>query len=379
MVPSPTLYMIAGGGALVGLFVAVAAAVGQYENRRAALLYAALMVLFSIQIVYPLVEPGAGHQPLRAMRIFEPFQFLIPPIMNLYVRFLLIRESRLRIRHLLHALPFLAVAGFIAVPASLPASASPKVPELDPYVYATTVLWALIVLQAFIYLVPTARLVFSYRHLLYQQESNLKGIDLRWLSTFVHLFLVLYSSYAVLFFIVIHASGSLAPREYLSIVLSVLVFLVGQRALLQRQIPVVEALSPDGASDSPGAAREVLSSSEAEKLKTRLIAAMETDRLYLNPDLRLSDLVATIGATRNQVSYVINTYLGKNFYDFVNEYRVREVLRLVNEGTYRDKKITAIAFDSGFNSKPAFNAVFKKQTGLTPSEYRDGKRSHQSH
>ena len=97
---------------------------------------------------------------------------------------------------------------------------------------------------------------------------------------------------------------------------------------------------------------------------------METDRLYLDPELSLSGLVDRLGATRNQVSYVINRHLGKNFYDFVNEYRVRDVVRRMNEGAAEDLKITALAFDAGFNSKPAFNAVFKRHTGLTPSEYR---------
>ena len=91
---------------------------------------------------------------------------------------------------------------------------------------------------------------------------------------------------------------------------------------------------------------------------------MESEELYLNPELRLSDLVGRLGVTRNQLSYVINKHLGKNFYDFVNEYRIRRVLRLMNEQTYDDKKIIAMAFDAGFNSKPAFNAVFKKYTGF---------------
>jgi len=59
----------------------------------------------------------------------------------------------------------------------------------------------------------------------------------------------------------------------------------------------------------------------------------------------------------------------------VNEYRVRDVVRLMNDTAYDEMKITTIAFDAGFNSKPAFNAVLKKHTGLTPSEYRDRRKS----
>ncbi len=115
-------------------------------------------------------------------------------------------------------------------------------------------------------------------------------------------------------------------------------------------------------------------SEEAERIRAQLVRAMEVDELYLDPDLRLSDLGERLGVTRNQLSYVINKTLKKNFYDFVNEYRVRRVLDLMKEQSYDDKKIIALAFDAGFNSKPAFNTVFKKYTGVTPSAYRGGRK-----
>ena len=97
---------------------------------------------------------------------------------------------------------------------------------------------------------------------------------------------------------------------------------------------------------------------------------METDKLYLDPDLDLSVLAARVGAARNQISYVINQTFGRNFYDYVNEYRVREVLRLMDDSARARDKMLTLAFDAGFNSKPTFNAVFKKITGRTPSDFR---------
>ena len=99
---------------------------------------------------------------------------------------------------------------------------------------------------------------------------------------------------------------------------------------------------------------------------------MDSQRPYLDPDLSLPSLAERLGLARNTLSYVINQRLGRNFYDFVNEYRVKEVKRLMEDPARRDHKLLAIAFDAGFNSKPAFNAVFRKMTGLTPSDYRRG-------
>jgi AraC-like DNA-binding protein len=61
--------------------------------------------------------------------------------------------------------------------------------------------------------------------------------------------------------------------------------------------------------------------------------------------------------------------LGKNFYDFINHYRVAEAQLLLVDPRYRHLTHLAVAEEAGFNSKATFNAVFKKQTGQTPSEY----------
>jgi AraC-like DNA-binding protein len=66
----------------------------------------------------------------------------------------------------------------------------------------------------------------------------------------------------------------------------------------------------------------------------------------------------------------LNERLKKSFYDFVNGYRVEEARRILRDPRRGDQKILTIAFDSGFASKAAFNRVFKRHTGMTPSEYK---------
>lgn len=363
--------LISGGGACVGLFVAAFLLFRPGENRTANFVLSGLMFLLSLSIIYPLlVYVWPGFSRMHAVAILEPFQFAIAPLTSLYFRVLLVPGYRLRPSHLLHALPFILIGLLGLVP--IPPGREPHgfTPLLDP----TKVLWALLVIQAFLYLVPSIRLLFRYRHSLRDQESNLSGLDLRWLMWFAHLLLALTTIYAILLPIMMHGPRTFPVRGYLSVALSALVFIIGQRALLQRQPPEIEGLQPARRAGAPEAQRAVVAPEEAEEIRARLVRAMETERLFLDPDLNLSDLVQRIGATRNQVSWVINRLLGKNFYDFVNEYRVRDVVRLMNEKAYDDMKITTLAFDAGFNSKPAFNSVFKKHTGLTPSEYRDRRR-----
>ncbi len=70
------------------------------------------------------------------------------------------------------------------------------------------------------------------------------------------------------------------------------------------------------------------------------------------------------------LSQAINEGLGKNFFEFINRYRIEEAKRLLTDPA--DKKITVleVLYQVGFNSKSSFNTVFKKQTGLTPSEFK---------
>jgi AraC-like DNA-binding protein len=73
---------------------------------------------------------------------------------------------------------------------------------------------------------------------------------------------------------------------------------------------------------------------------------------------------------RGQLSQLINDGLGDNFYDFVNKYRVDEVKRLMTDPKAKNFNLLGIALEAGFKSKSTFNLIFKRFTGLTPSEYR---------
>ena len=53
-----------------------------------------------------------------------------------------------------------------------------------------------------------------------------------------------------------------------------------------------------------------------------------------------------------------------------SQYRINHVKKLFEDKEYFNSTIINIAYDSGFNSKSAFNTAFKKQTGMTPSAYR---------
>ena len=97
---------------------------------------------------------------------------------------------------------------------------------------------------------------------------------------------------------------------------------------------------------------------------------MQSQRSYLEPELTLNDLATQIAVKPKLLSQVINELMHRNFFEFINHYRIEEAKRLLTNP--KDKKITVleVMYEVGFNSKSSFNTLFKKHTGLTPGEFK---------
>lgn len=91
---------------------------------------------------------------------------------------------------------------------------------------------------------------------------------------------------------------------------------------------------------------------------------------YLNRNLTLHDMASDLSIPDYRLSELINTNLEKNFFTLINELRVEEAKQRIRSGEYSHLTLSAIGFDSGFNSKSTFQALFKKYTGMTPSQFK---------
>ncbi|MCA6364573.1 MAG: AraC family transcriptional regulator [Bacteroidetes bacterium] len=106
-----------------------------------------------------------------------------------------------------------------------------------------------------------------------------------------------------------------------------------------------------------------------EELLAGIISLMETEKPFLNPELSLYQLARQLNQPAKLVSSTINRGTGQTFQAFVNAYRVKEVMRQIENGQHKQHTLLAIALDAGFNSKATFNRVFRAQTGKTPGEF----------
>ncbi len=115
--------------------------------------------------------------------------------------------------------------------------------------------------------------------------------------------------------------------------------------------------------------KSTLTENQAQVYVEKVKDLIESKQLYLDSELTIHTISERLQIPRYHLTESLNTYLGKNFYTLINEYRVDAFMKMVNEKDFRQWTFLAVAFESGFNSKSSFNLIFKKHTGQTPSQY----------
>ncbi|MDQ2077049.1 AraC family transcriptional regulator [Marinimicrobium sp. ABcell2] len=102
----------------------------------------------------------------------------------------------------------------------------------------------------------------------------------------------------------------------------------------------------------------------------RVERLMQTERAYLEPDVTIESLAKRLSLPERTLSRILNQHFGKNFFEFINSYRVEDAKRLLTDPDYQTWTMLEVLAEAGFTSKSTFNAIFKKQVGQTPSQYR---------
>ena len=229
-------------------------------------------------------------------------------------------------------------------------------------IFVTEAVWNL----AFLYL--AIRHYRKYRVWLDENFSDTEKIKFDWLRNFLYLFTAVIVLGALFDF----ANSFIVRLSYIQyfyfeIVLALGTYYLAVAGYLRsRTIELTFGDKPDAADESR---RQLLSDTEMDRLRSRLLTVMSDERPYLDPSLTLTDLTRAVGVNSTVLSHLINKGFEKNFNDFINEYRINEVKSRLRATD--DETMLAIAFESGFNSKATFNRAFKKFTGRTPREYQE--------
>jgi AraC-like DNA-binding protein len=142
-----------------------------------------------------------------------------------------------------------------------------------------------------------------------------------------------------------------------------------ERLVYQEPIEIFEIFKDKETTQNPTILMAKMSMEETQEWKNKILTLVEKERLYLNPELTLTDLAQRLQTHSKLVSAVINDVFEKNFNDFINDYRVNLFKEKVNDPKLKHLTLLAIGFECGFNSKSTFNRAVKRATGEMPSAF----------
>lgn len=304
---------------------------------------------------------------------------LIGPLLLLYNRATLIEGFRFRRRHGWHFMPFLLFTVILPVlfgevvtdrathygMLTVFDAFNQEVINWKHYLYGGIFVLQFIHAATYVYFAfrETRRLEESAK----QQRSSLptsRMATLKYLYLSSLVIVALCSAFVLYIFFTTMWKRNM---DYLYVLpMSLMVYGLAYRAMKFPNSTLI--LSAEEESASAKYARSGLSPADKLNYLQRLDKQLEEEMLYRNNELRLGDLAAAVGVSNHHLSQLLNEEKQRNFFDYINDYRVAEARQRIRRGD--NGTLLQIAFAVGFNNKNSFNTAFKKRTGMTPSAFR---------
>jgi AraC-like DNA-binding protein len=224
----------------------------------------------------------------------------------------------------------------------------------------------LIFLSGIVYMIWCIILLRRHKRNIRNQFSDLEEVSLDWLRFLTYGLGVIWS-------IVIFTNND----AYIFSGVTVFVILIGFLGVQQRTIflstnptsPQSNDVSIEAIDEKKKYAKSGLKDDIADDIYKKLMHLFIQEKYYTRNELSLNDLAVELNIHPNYLSQIINEREDKNFYDFVNSFRLEEFKRLVKNQKHKEFTLLALAYECGFNSKSSFNRYVKKHTGQTPSGF----------
>lgn len=352
----------------------------QKKNRA---LYDTILILWLIYLAFFI-----GTYAFFSHDLFTNFHLLSSSLISLfllqggflyiYVSALVNHQSIFDKKYLIHLLPFLLFNLYLFICSFFPEvskTISLKTVHLDHSPPLLFILFLIITaLSGPFYFVLSIKVLKKHDINIFNNFSFSELINLEWLRKLIYIFGVVWT--ALIIITVIHHVFNLFSMVFctdgLFLSLSVFVILIGYFGLKQREVfTLVSSKEPFLLPENKMKyAHSLLTDEKAEEYVEKLNRYMESSKPFLNANLTLPQLAAEIDISSHYLSQIINDKFNVNFFDFVNKYRVEEVKTKLKDPRFENFSLLGIALDCGFNSKSAFNRIFKKFTNQTPSQFK---------
>jgi AraC-like DNA-binding protein len=209
----------------------------------------------------------------------------------------------------------------------------------------------------------------QHETLLKSSFSYIEDVSLKWLRNYTWLVITTYAIHLILFLLY---NFGLIPE------IDIAYNVMGALSILGAYYLSYYGVKWYSISDEnlyvPPQTPELISesrSSENKKIFQEVERLFKDDQIFTNPGLRIRDVAERIDIPIHRLSEAINDQFGKPFYDYVAHHRCQLLKAKLRDPKNNPYTILGLAHEAGFNSKATLNRVFKEQTGLTPSKYKE--------
>jgi AraC-like DNA-binding protein len=368
------LHLVSSIGIFIVLFLALFLLTVKAKHKPGNQLFAFFLIANAIDASKYLIH----HIPENLINL-EAFRwsivYLVPASFYLYVMSVCFSNFRLKTKHLLHAIPFIAynlnlMSGIYFETTDMKLhfiKNMNQMPITHFFQFLFELLFQVYFIASFL-VIRKSRTVYLENY----TNPNISVINalykitilyyllhflvlLRWLVTFtigvgeVRAWIVTFDGFSFLF----------CTCWYLFIALNNPEFFRGVNSHLK---PITEVV--------PKQKTSLLVAEEENKQIEFLKDFMVEREPYLDSSLTIQDLSEQVKMPVKDLSTLINLYMDKHFFDFVNEYRIEKAMQILRDPSQKELTVLEILYEVGFNSKSSFNTSFKKYTGKTPTDYR---------
>jgi AraC-like DNA-binding protein len=329
------------------------------------------LFLICIELLFALL-----NSRVIEMYSFPFVSFTYGPLLYLYVKFMTVPDRKFNWLALLHFIPF-----FVFFAVSVIFRQVPLMKDLRSFFAPDRFISLRLVYSTIMFISVTLYSSLAFVEIRHHQQylktilSYTTGmITLNWLKVFSISF---YVAFLILFILGgLNMIGDFIPFDPYFVVFTFITvftfvfsyYIITQPVIFGQEVRIAEN---EDKKEAEKYIRSGLKDKQAEAYLEKLLKYVEDKKPYLDRNLSIQDLSESTGISRHHITQILNEKHGKNFFSFINEYRIKEVISRFNDKKNDNFTILAIAFDSGFNSKTTFNAIFKSQTGMTPSEFRE--------
>ncbi|GJM33742.1 MAG: hypothetical protein DHS20C18_27430 [Saprospiraceae bacterium] len=342
--------------------------------RKANILLGALFFVFSLMLLqYVLFWTNYVQVFPHFLGIVVLAMYLLTPLLYLYLK-VVKNNGHLAAYNYVHFLPALLLFTLLAPNLLLDASAKANLLQEGSVFYSDIPLLNQVgflalpkvqIVYQLVYQVFFIVLVFGQnRGVPSDQFVNIRN---RWLRTLFFLYLGFILSY-IGYYVMIFTGNYKKNWDYLiSAFMCLFIYTVGwlgyrQPEIFEGQILKNSFLSKKYRSSTltPGASKSILK---------KLNQIMRDEKPFLDSGLRLDDLADLVHCNRHQLSQVLNQEIGKNFPEYINDFRFETARQFLLDPGQSHLPVREIGYTAGFNNPTTFTKVFKEKTGFTPKAF----------